>query len=42
MTIGDSCRSIARETLAKTLAWAVVQAQQGMTQSDIQRHLALA
>jgi hypothetical protein len=42
MTIGESCRCIARETLAKTLAWAVKQAQNGMTLPDIQHRLALA
>jgi hypothetical protein len=42
MTIGESCRAIARETLAKTLAWAVEKAQQGMSLPDIQHRLALA
>jgi hypothetical protein len=42
MTIGESCRAIARETLGKTLAWAVEQAQQGMSLPDIQHRLALA
>ena len=41
MTIGESCRAIARETLGKTLAWAVEQAQQGMSLPDIQHRLAL-
>jgi len=41
MTIGESCRAIARETLTKTLAWAVEQAQQGMSLPDIQHRLAL-
>jgi hypothetical protein len=41
MTIGESCRAIARETLAKTLAWAIEQARQGMTLPDIQHRLAL-
>jgi hypothetical protein len=40
MTIGESCRTIARETLGKTLAWAIEQAQQGMSLSDIKRQLA--
>jgi hypothetical protein len=42
MTIGESCRAIARETLSKTLAWAVEQAQLGMSLPDIQHRLALA
>jgi hypothetical protein len=41
MTIGESCRAIARETLAKTLAWAIEQAQHGMSLPDIQHRLAL-
>ena len=41
MTIGESCRTIARETLGKTLAWAIARAQQGMSLSDIKRQLAL-
>ena len=42
MTIGESCRSIAREVLGKTLAWAVEQAQQGMSLPDIKLRLALS
>jgi hypothetical protein len=42
MTIGESCRAIARETLSKTLAWAIEQAQLGMSLPDIQHRLALA
>src|SRR4029079_2922523 len=41
MTIGESCRTIAREILGKTLAWAIEQSRQGMTLSDIKLHLAL-
>lgn len=41
MTIGESCRSIARETLGKTLAWAIEQAQQGLSLPEIKRQLAL-
>jgi len=41
-TIGESCRSIARETLGKTLAWAVEQAQHGMSLPDIQQRLTLS
>lgn len=41
MTIGESCRTIARETLGKTLAWAIEQSHQGMTLSDIKLRLAL-
>jgi DDE superfamily endonuclease len=41
MTIGESCRMIARETLGKTLAWAIERAQQGMSLSDIKQQLAL-
>jgi hypothetical protein len=40
-TIGESCRLIARETLAKTLTWVVERAQEGMTLPDIKRQLAL-
>jgi hypothetical protein len=42
MTIGESCRSIAREILGKTLAWAVEQAQHGMSLPDIKQRLALS
>ena len=41
MTIGESCRTIARETLGKTLAWAIERAQEGMSVSDIKLCLAL-
>jgi hypothetical protein len=41
MTIGESCRTIARETLGKTLAWAIERAQEGMSVSDIKQCLAL-
>jgi hypothetical protein len=41
MTIGESCRTIARETLGKTLTWAIERAQQGMSLSDIKQSLAL-
>ncbi len=41
MTIGESCRTIARETLGKTLAWAVERAQEGMSLPDIKHRLAL-
>jgi len=41
MTIGESCRAIARETLRKTLAWAVEHAQRGMSLPEIQHQLAL-
>ena len=41
MTIGESCRTIARENVGKTLAWAIERAQEGMTLSDIKQHLAL-
>jgi hypothetical protein len=42
MTIGESGRSIARETLGKTIAWAIEHAQAGMSLPEIKRHLALA
>lgn len=42
MTIGESCRAVARETLGKTLTWAVTQAQHGMSLPDIQHPLALS
>lgn len=41
MTIGETCRTIARETLGKTLTWAIEQALQGLTVSQIKRQLAL-
>ena len=40
-TIGESCRTIARETLGKTLVWATLQAQQGLSVSQIKHQLAL-
>ena len=42
MTIGESCRTIAREILGKTLTWAVEQAQHGMSLPDIKQRLALS
>jgi hypothetical protein len=41
MTIGESCRTIARATLGKTLAWAMERAQEGMSLPDIKLRLAL-
>lgn len=41
MTIGESCRTSARETLGKTLVWAIEQAQQGLSVSQIKQQLAL-
>jgi len=41
MTIGESCRCIARETLGKTIAWAIEHAQQGMSLPEIKHQLAL-
>jgi hypothetical protein len=41
MTIGESCRAIARETLGKTIAWAIEHAQAGMSLPEIKRQLAL-
>ena len=41
MTIGESCRCIARETLGKTIAWAIEHAQEGMSLPEIKRQLAL-
>jgi hypothetical protein len=40
-TIGESCRLIARETLAKTLAWVVDRTHEGMSLPDITHMLAL-
>jgi hypothetical protein len=40
-TIGEACRCIARETLGKTIAWAIEQAQQGMSLPEIKQQLAL-
>jgi hypothetical protein len=41
MTIGEACRCIARETLGKTIAWAIEHAQQGMSLPEIKQQLAL-
>ena len=41
MTIGESCRAIARETLGKTLAWVVERTQEGMSLPAIKHYLAL-
>ena len=41
MTIGQSCRTIAREILGKTLAWVVERTQEGMSLPDIKRYLVL-
>jgi len=41
MTIGESCRCIARETLGKTIAWAIEHAQHGMSLPEIKHQLAL-
>jgi DDE superfamily endonuclease len=41
MTIGESCRTIARETLGHTIAWAIAHAQAGMSLSEIKQQLAL-
>jgi DDE superfamily endonuclease len=40
-TIGESCRAMLRETLGKTVAWVVQQAQHGQSLSAIKTHLAL-
>jgi len=40
-TIGESCRLIARETLAKTIAWVVARTREGMSLSLITQQLAL-
>jgi hypothetical protein len=40
-TIGESCRLIARETLARTLAWVVQQVQAGLPFDDVKHALAL-
>jgi hypothetical protein len=41
MTIGEACRCITRETLGKTIAWAIEHAQQGMSLPEIKQQLAL-
>jgi hypothetical protein len=40
-TIGESCRLIVRETLAKTLAWAIERTKEGYSLLDIKQQLAL-
>jgi hypothetical protein len=40
-TIGEACRAVLRETLGKTIAWVVEQAQHGQSLSAIKAHLAL-
>lgn len=42
MTSGESGRASARETVGQTLAWAVEQAQRGMSLPDIKHRLALS
>ena len=41
MTIGESCRTIVREVLGKTLAWAIERAHQGLSLPQIKQLLAL-
>jgi hypothetical protein len=41
MTIGEACRSIARETLGQTIAWALDRAHEGMSLPEIKRLLVL-
>ncbi len=42
-TIGEACRAVLRETLGKTLTWAVERAtQEGWSPERINAHLALA
>jgi hypothetical protein len=41
MTIGESCRAITRETLGKTLAWAIERTREGMSLPQIKHQLAL-
>jgi DDE superfamily endonuclease len=41
ITIGESCRLMLRETLAKTLEWVVERTHEGMTLPDIKQRLAL-
>lgn len=41
MTIGEACSTIARETLGKTLAWAIERSHEGMSLPDIKLRLAL-
>jgi len=40
-TIGESCRLVLRETLAKTLAWAIDRTKEGCSFADIKQQLAL-
>jgi hypothetical protein len=41
MTIGESYRTIVREVLGKTLAWAIQRSHQGLTLPQIKQLLAL-
>ena len=36
-TIGEACRAVLRETLGKTIAWVVEQAQHGQSLSPLRR-----
>ena len=41
MTIGEACRLILRETLAKTLEWVVDRTREGLSMAEIKHQLAL-
>jgi hypothetical protein len=40
-TIGEACRLILRETLAKTLEWAIERTREGLSVAEIKHQLAL-
>jgi hypothetical protein len=40
-TIGEACRLIFRETLAKTLEWAIERTHEGLSVDEIKHQLAL-
>jgi len=40
-TIGEACRLIFRETLAKTLEWVVDRTREGLSFTEIKQQLAL-
>jgi hypothetical protein len=41
MTIGEACRLLLRETLAKTLEWVVERTREGLSMAEIKHQLAL-
>jgi hypothetical protein len=41
-TVGQACRAMSREVLAKTIAWVVERTEQGWSLPQIKAHLALS